>query len=171
MRRLASVLHCIDNVNLWVGNLAAYLVLGMVAALIYEVALRYVFESPTIWAHETAQMLYGVHFMLVGGFTLLYGAHVRMDVFYSRWCARTKAKVDSVTAILALFFLSIFLWQATMGAWHSFVIGEVSLSAWAPPIWIFRFFFPVGVLLILLQAIAKLILDINFAITGKELSP
>lgn len=169
MRRLASVLHCIDNVNLWVGKLASYLVLGMVAALIYEVVLRYVFESPTIWAHETAQMLYGVHFMLLGGFILLYGAHVRMDVFYSRWSTRTKAKVDSATAILALIFLSIFLWQAIGGVWHSFLIREVSFSAWHPPIWIYKVFFPTGVLLILLQALARSVRDVHLAITGKEL--
>lgn len=156
-------------INLWVGRLTAYLVLFMLAFLLYEVISRYVFQSPTFWAHETAQMVYGVHFILVAGFVLVYNAHIRMDVFYSRWSARTKAKVDSVTAILALIFLIMFLWQATAGAWHSLLIREISFSAWGPPIWIFKCFFPTGVLLILLQAIAMFIRDVNFALTGKEL--
>lgn len=171
MRKLASVLHHVDVINLWVGRVTAYLVLGMLLSLLYEVVLRYMFDSPTIWAHETAQMLYGAHFMLLGGFVLFYGGHVRMDIFYSRWSARTKAKMDAATAILALFFLSTFLWQATGGAWHSFVIREVSHSAWAPPIWIWKFCFPTGVLLILLQAIVNFIRDVNPVITGEELSP
>ena len=170
MRKLASIVHCVDVVNLWVGRLTAYLVLGMIAVLIYEVVLRYVFESPTIWAHETAQWLYGVHFILLGGFVLIYGAHVKMDILYSRWSARTKARVDSVTAILILFFLAAFLWQAIGGAYHSFTIREVSFSAWHPPIWIFKCFFPTGVFLILLQVIARFIRDAHLAITGKELS-
>lgn len=167
--KLVSFLHCVDMINLWVGRLTAYLILPMMAVLLFEVISRYVFHSPTFWAHETAQMAYGVHFILVGGFVLVFNAHIRMDVFYSRWSARTKAKVDSVTTILALIFLIMFLWQATAGAWHSFLIREVSFSAWHPPVWIFKCFFPTAVLLILLQAIAMLIRDVNFAITGKEL--
>ena len=166
MRKLFRILRYVDMISEWSGRLVSYLVIGMFLVLIYEIILRYVFQSPTVWAHETAQMMYGVHGLMAGAVALLYGTHVRMDAFYSRWSERTKAKVDSATALLMLSFLSLFLWEAGKAGVHSFIIQEISRTAWGPPIWIYKLFFPIAVLLVLLQAIADLIRNFTFAITG-----
>jgi len=156
----------VDMLSEWSGRLVSYLVIGMFVVLIYEVILRYVFQSPTMWAHETAQMMYGVHGLMAGAVALLYRVHVRMDAIYSRWSERTKAKMDCGMGLLALTFLSLFLWEAGKAGVHSFIIQEISRTAWGPPIWIYKLFFPIAVLLVLLQAIADFIRNFTFAITG-----
>ena len=168
MRKLSGVMRGVDTLSEWSGRLIAYFVVGMMLVIIIEVIARYVFESPTRWAHETAQMLTGSYGMLAGAIALLYGTHVKMDVLYRRWSERTKARVDSLTALLTLTFLSVFLWYAVAGSWHSIVIGEHSSSAWGPPIWPYYLAYPIGVLLVLLQATVQFVRNVGFAITGRE---
>lgn len=169
MRKLAFPIRCIEKVSEWSGRVVGYLILGMIGVLMYEVIARYLFNSPTIWAHETSQMLYGSYCMLVGAYTLLYGAHVKMDLFYGRWSKRTQTRVDCFTALLTFFWLTIFLWQAVENSWFACLYQESSCSAWAPPIWIYKLSFPIAVLLLLLQAIAQFGHNLVIALRGKDL--
>ena len=170
MHKIQSALKGIDNISEWSGRLIAYFVVGMMLVILIEVVARYVFQSPTRWAHETAQMLTGSYGIMAGAIALLYGTHVKMDLFYTRWSERTRAIVDSATALLVLTFLALFLWQAAAGSWHSVVIREHSASAWGPPTWPYYLTYPLGVLLISVQALAQFIRNVVFAITGKEIT-
>jgi len=169
LQKLALTIHSIERLNEWSGRIVGYLVLPMMGVLLYEITSRYVFHSPTIWAHETSQLLYGSYCMLVGAYALLYGAHVKMDLFYARWSRRTQAIVDSFTALLTFFWLTIFLWQASENAWVALLLQETSPSAWAPPVWIYKLSFPIAVLLLLLQAIAQFSRNVVVALHGKDL--
>ena len=169
LSKLSGAMRGVDTLSEWSGRLIAYFVVGMMLVIIIEVISRYVFESPTMWAHETAQMLTGSYGMLAGAIALLHGKHVRMDLLYRRWSERTKAKIDSLTALLALTFLSLFLWQAIAGSWHSIDIWEHSSSAWGPPLWPYYLAYPIGVMLVLLQAIVQFIRNVKFAVTGREI--
>ncbi len=75
----------LDSISVWIGQLFAWLIIPMVAALVYEVFARYAFNAPTMWAYDTTFMLYGSHFMLGAAFTLAKGAHIRTDFFYRMW--------------------------------------------------------------------------------------
>ena len=66
-----SLTRILDAITRFVGRAVAWLIVPMVASLVYEVIARYVFDAPTLWAYDMTYMLYGTFFMLgsSAGFT------------------------------------------------------------------------------------------------------
>ena len=169
MPALRRILSGIDALSRGTGRVVGYFLPVLMLILLYEVVLRYVFNEPTNWAHETSLYLFGSYFMLLGGYALYSRAHISMDLLYGRWSPRTKAIVDVITALLFFFFIGTLLWLSGEYAWKSVMRLELSRSAWHPPVWPFKLMMPTGALLILLAGAAKFIRDLNMAIRGKEL--
>lgn len=165
-----SVLCGVDKINEWVGKIISYLVIFMMVILSAEVVLRYGFNRPTIWAHETSQFLFGAFFILGAGYTLLYRRHVNMDMLYVRLSLRTRAIVDLVTGVLFLSFCAVLLWKGGLMAWDSVKLREVTYSVFAPPIYPLKITLVVGFFLLTLQGLAKFIRDLVTAISGRELA-
>ena len=68
----------IDRFADYVGRAVAWLIIPMTVAVTWEVVSRHFFRAPTIWAFDTVYMLYGTHFMLGTGYTLMRIGHVRI---------------------------------------------------------------------------------------------
>src|SRR5213078_1409011 len=86
--RITGVLDAIPRI---VGRVTAWLILPMIASLVYEVIARYAFDAPTLWAYDMTYMLYGTFFMLGSAWTLQRGGHIRTDTFYGEWSPRRRA--------------------------------------------------------------------------------
>jgi TRAP-type mannitol/chloroaromatic compound transport system permease small subunit len=100
-------------------------------------------------------MLYGSQFMLAAAYTLLEGGHIRTDVFYERWSARTRAIVDAVSYVLFFFPGMLFvLYAGAVVAWESWRIRE---RAGAFPLYPMKAVVPVAATLLLLQGLSELI--------------
>lgn len=164
------LLRIIDHISNWSGRIASFLILVMIAIVVYEVVLRYAFDRPTMWAHESAQFVFGAMSILGGGYVLYRGSHVKMDVVYSRCSPRTKAILDLITAPIFFCFAATLLWTSGEIAWESIQELERSNSQWRPPIYPIKSLIPVAALLVLLQGVAKFVRDVFTSITGKELS-
>ena len=169
MRKLASILRKIDTFSDWTGKVLSMLLLLMVGMLMYEVILRYVFNNPTIWAHETSLFMYGGMGILLGAHTLRHRGHVNLDLFYRRFSPRRKAIIDSVTALLFFCYCAVFLYFSWKYGLKSLYIREFSITIWGPPIYPVKMVIPVAVTLITLQGLVKFIRDLFFAIRGREL--
>ncbi len=100
---LDRVVRVIDAVSTATGWLAGWLIVPMTVAAAYEVIARYAFHAPTKWTYEVTYMTYGAQFMLASAYTLLKGGHIRTDVFYERWSAKTRATIDAVCYLLFFF--------------------------------------------------------------------
>lgn len=157
-------LHLIDTVNEWVGKIVSYLILFMMAIIVFEVFARYVFLSPTIWAHETSTFIFGASIMLGGGYTLLHREHVNMDIIYNRFPLRRRAIFDLITSILFFSFCIALVWWGAYMAWRSLQLLEASYTVWAPPFYPIKLTIPIGGALLLLQGLAKFIRDLMTSI-------
>lgn len=166
---LRRLLRIVDTINDWSGKIPAFLIIGMVLVLAYEIAVRYFFSDPTNWAHETTQMLFGAYIVIGGAYVLRWKGHVTMDLLSNRWSPRIRAIVDSVTALLFFCFCSVLLYTSVRFAWKSLSTLEHSMSAWGPPEYPLKLIIPIAVFLLLLQGLAKVIRDLSVAIKGKEL--
>jgi TRAP-type mannitol/chloroaromatic compound transport system permease small subunit len=131
----------------------------MTIGVAYEVAARYAFNAPTIWAYDLTYMLFGAQFMLAAAFTLLKGGHIRTDVFYERWSPRTRATIDAVSYVFFFFPGMLFVFYAGAAeAWSSWLIGERSdWSPWRPVIYPLKAVIPVTAGLMVLQGLSELI--------------
>ncbi len=151
----------IDKLNEWVGRIFSILCLFMVAVIMLEVVLRYVFNNPTRWAHETSAMLFGAYFILTGGYLLRHRGHVNMDIFYNRLSLRGRAILDLCSAPFFFIFCGLILWEGGRMALASLLIFENTTSVWGPPWYPLKLTIPLGALLILLQGLAKFIRDLK----------
>jgi len=160
---MAKIVSAIEKVSKWSGKTFSWLILGMIVVISYEVVARYLFASPTTWAHELTTMMYGSYCLLMGAYTYLDNGHIRMDVLYHRFSRRRKATVDFFTGLLALGFLGTFFLMLVKYTVKSWAILEFSTwSPWEPPLYPFKAALALAVLLLLLQQIAWLIR--NFAV-------
>jgi TRAP-type mannitol/chloroaromatic compound transport system permease small subunit len=170
-RALVAFVRTIDQLSEWSGRLFCWLAVPLVAGLTYEVIARYLFHAPTIWAYDVTYMLYGSHFMLGAAYTLYKGGHIRTDVFYQNWSARTRGLVDAAL-YLFLFFpgMAFFFWMGLEEALHAWDIREVSdASPWRPPIYHFKSVIPVAAALLIVQGASEFLKSAYAARTGQAL--
>jgi TRAP-type mannitol/chloroaromatic compound transport system permease small subunit len=168
---LKTFVHAIDSFNTWTGKAAALLIYPMLLILFYEIFVRTIFNAPTIWAHELDGYVFGAYFMLGGAYTLKENAHVKVDIFSSKFSKRTLAIVDIITSVLVILFLFVLTWFATGLLLTQLQRKEVSQTVFAPPVFPLTLFIVIGSVMFLFQAIAKLIRDILFVAKGKDIDP
>ena len=160
MSIIRAFLKFIDAVNDRMGSLLSYFLFLFFVLLFMEVILRYFFNSPTVWANELAQMLFGAYAILAGGYILRTGGHVNVDILYSRLSKKTRAILDIGTSILFFLFSGMLLIYGGSLAWDSLSRFEHSQSAWNPPLYPAKLMIPFAAILLMLQGLAKLIRDI-----------
>ena len=155
------LLDRLDMVNEWVGRIIAFLVVAIIGIILFEVTLRYGFNNPTIWAHETSGLLQMVYILLGGGYTLLHNGHVKIDILYDRLSPKQRAISDlTIGSILFLCFACILLWHGGIIAYKSIMIREISSSGlWKGPLYPFKVLVPIGTLLIMFQWVIIMIRD------------
>jgi TRAP-type mannitol/chloroaromatic compound transport system permease small subunit len=160
MKALFLVMRAITRFNTWIGTWFSYAVFFLTLLLLADVFMRYLIGRPAVWTAESAQLLFGAYAVLSGGYLMAQGAHVNVDIFYGRFSPRTKAVVDIFTSVLTFLFVGALVYFGSAMAWESIQRWETSASAWNPPIWPIRLTIPIAAVLLLLQAIVKLIQDI-----------
>lgn len=155
MRR---AIRLIEGLSCGFGRVGAILVLLLIAAMSYEVVMRYLFHAPTMWAYEVAAMLMGTSFLVTIAYAMVTQSHVRVDFLYARAGARGRASID--LAGYLVFLLPLALWM-TWGLWsylaQAYASGETTgQSAWNPVVWPFRVAYVAGFVLFALQIGAEI---------------
>jgi TRAP-type mannitol/chloroaromatic compound transport system permease small subunit len=166
-----SLVRVIDTMSDWWGRIVCWIIVPLMLGTTYEVIVRYAFNAPTIWAYDLSYMLYGSHFMLGAGYTLLKGGHIRTDIFYQNWSPRTQGTVDALLYLLFFFpGMIFFFWMGGQEALHSWSIGERSdASPWRPIVYPLKMVLPATAILILIQGVSELIKSTHLALRGRPL--
>jgi len=165
---IKTYVRFVDRMNRWVGRFAMYLVFVMMGILFYS-SISKTFFLPSLWTLEMAQFAMVAYYLLGGGYSMQLDGHVRMDLLYGRWSDRTRAWVDAFTVIFLIFYLVFLLYGGLSSTQYALEYGERSYSAWRPYMAPIKIVMCVGVLLILLQAVAALFKDIA-KLRGVELT-
>ena len=151
----------ISRINIFIGEFVAYWSVIAVFVYYYEVMSRYVFNSPTNWAHEGMFLMFGMQYLLAGGYCLREDAHVRVDVLYMHLSERGKALMNIITSVFFFLFVLTLLITGWIFFHDSWSIREVSFTEWAIQYYPIKFALPLGAALILLQGISQLSIDIH----------
>lgn len=157
-----------------VDSVAYIFAVGIVisaAVLLVEVFLRYVLNSPTIWAHETTVFLCGLAFTFGGLYCTSRNSHIRVVLIYDilpKGIRRVFDIIISIICAIAAGFFAYASWHmVTRAVWAP--SGDIRLettgSAWSPPtpalIKIFIF------IIMLLLVVQFLIFAVNYARRAK----
>lgn len=153
----------IDAFNQRVGRAVSWMTLLLVLMTIYDIMMRYIFKAGSVWIQEAEWHLFAANFMLAGGWTLLRGGHVRVDLLYTRFSPRTQAIVDLVGTILFLFpFCAVVIWASIPYVMDSWALLEGSPDPGGlPGRFLLKTIIPVTFFLIALQGVSLLAKNIQ----------
>lgn len=157
----------VEAVNYRVGRVAMYLIFVMMAILLYS-SISKTFFLPSLWTLEMAQFVMTAYYILGGPYSIQLNSSVRMDLFYGSWSPRRKAWFDAFTVMAMLVYLGVLLYGGFSSTSYAVEYGERSYSAWRPYMAPIKIVMCIGIILMLLQAVAVLCKDVA-KIRGEEL--
>jgi TRAP-type mannitol/chloroaromatic compound transport system permease small subunit len=123
----------IDRLSLFAGEFVSYWAVIAVFVYYFEVVSRYVFNSPTSWAHEGMYLMFGMQYLIAGSYAMLTESHVRVDIFYARMSPRRKAVTDLLTSVFFFIFAGTLLVTSYIFALDAVAVptGNSIVSDWA----------------------------------------
>jgi TRAP-type mannitol/chloroaromatic compound transport system permease small subunit len=121
------------------GGAISWLAFVAMAISVWEVVMRYAFDSPTSWVHETVIFLIACIFALGGPVALARDKHIRIRVVYDMVSPRVRRIFDIFNSFITLLFTVgityaayVMFWRAShnpVGDWQL----ERSGTSWNPP--------------------------------------
>ena len=121
------------------GAAISWLAFIAMAISVWEVVMRYVFDSPTSWVHETVIFLIACIFALGGPVALARDKHIRIRVVYDMASPRVRRIFDIFNSFMTLLFTVGITYAACVMFWRSShnPVGEWQLersgTSWNPP--------------------------------------
>ncbi|MGR5348320.1 TRAP transporter small permease subunit [Vibrio mediterranei] len=115
--------NLLDRAVIWLSKLLSWLFIFTVLISFYEVVMRYVFNAPTTWVHETASFIGGSLFIIGGIYAFAANKHVRVVLIYDSVSKQTRKYLNLVHHIVGLTF-------AGMLAHASYTMAQ---EAWFTP--------------------------------------
>lgn len=135
---LASKPLGLDRYILIIGDFLSLFFVLTVAISFSEIVMRYCFNAPTIWVHETATFIGGALFVIGGAYALANDKHVRVVLLYDYVSERTKYCLNIFHCLAGMLLNGMLIygawlmvinsWLTPRGEWHL----ETSGSAWNP---------------------------------------
>ena len=165
---MKKIITCIEWLSEWSGKIFSYAIYMGIVILCYEVLMRYLLSAPTIWAHGMIQRIFAAYYLIGGAYVLLHEGHINMDLVHGRLGIRSKALLDVVTSVFVIGTGVVLAWYGGKFAWKSIQVLEVCNSAWQAPVYPVKAMFPIAGILLVLQAMSKLIKDIYAVINGRQ---
>ena len=151
MGKFQWIEHTISRINEKLGEIVSFFLIIIMFNVLFEVASRYLFNSPTIWAWDVSIQLFAALVFLGGGYHFLHHQIIISDIFYTRFSTKWKRVFDMISFIAFLVFFVVLLWQSSDMAWRSIVQREHDQSILGAPLYPIRTIMAIGVLLMLLQ--------------------
>ena len=151
----------LDRISLFCGEFVAFWSIIAVFVYYYEVVVRYVFNSPTNWAHESMFLMFGMQYLVAGSYAMLTGSHVRVDIFYAKFSARGKAFIDLLTSIFFFIFAGTLLFTSYIFSADAIGQNEVSFTEWAIQYWPVKCVMVVGSILLIIQGLSIVLKDLK----------
>lgn len=122
------------------GQVIAWLTFIAMLVSVYEVIMRYGFNAPTEWAHETTTFLVAAIFALGGPYALATNRHIQIRILLDRLSPRKRSWLELLNLMLGILFcvaIGYAAWVLAYNATHAPTGDwrlETSGSSWNPPL-------------------------------------
>tara|TARA_B100001029_G_scaffold132504_1_gene111375 strand:- start:18 stop:494 length:477 start_codon:yes stop_codon:yes gene_type:complete len=153
-----------DKIVKYSGYLASALFIAIGFIVSYEVIMRYLFNSPTIWVNEVSRFLQ----IWATYLALTYSFHkkdfIRITVIYDRLNDNGKKILDFISFIFILIFSSFVVYYGWLIAYDSLKVGRTSSTILDVPSFLTELAIPLCFAFLVLRVIFESIKYIrNFA--------
>ena len=148
---MIKLCNMIDALSRFVADYIAWLFLPMTIIAVFEVAMRYLFNSPTTWAWDVNVQLFSLIVILGASSTFLHGGHVRMDIVVNLFSPKVQRFISLLLFALLIVIVGILAWQTGLFAWRSIIIAERTSTLLGAPIYPLKVTIFLGLVLLWLQ--------------------
>ena len=139
------------------GYLASALFIAIGFIVSYEVIMRYLFNSPTIWVNEVSRFLQ----IWATYLALTYSFHkqdfIRITVIYDRLNENGKKILDFISFIFILIFSSFVVYYGWIIAYDSLKVGRTSSTILDVPSFLTELAIPLCFAFLVLRVILEVI--------------
>ena len=139
------------------GYLASALFIAIGFIVSYEVIMRYLFNSPTIWVNEVSRFLQ----IWATYLALTYSFHkqdfIRITVIYDRLNENGKKILDFISFIFILIFSSFVVYFGWLIAYDSLKVGRTSSTILDVPSFLTELAIPLCFAFLVLRVILEII--------------
>lgn len=94
------------------GNVLSLMFIATALISFYEVVMRYAFNAPTIWVHETASFIGGALFIFGGLYAFATNKHVRVVLLYDAVSPKSRLYLNLVHHFFGLAFSGMLAYAA-----------------------------------------------------------
>jgi TRAP-type mannitol/chloroaromatic compound transport system permease small subunit len=153
-----SLIDSLERFIDWSGRAVSWLTLLMVIVTFVVVVLRYVFDTGWIALQESVTYMHAMVFLVGASWAMQQEAHVRVDIFYSRFSARTRAWIDLFGSLLLLLPVMLFVaWISWKYVGDSWAVLEGSREAGGlPGVYLLKSLIVVMAVMLILQALVQI---------------
>jgi len=148
----------VDRLIIRLGDAVSWIWLLLLAVIVLNVVMRYVFAQGRIEFEEIQWHLYSIGFLLGLSYGFVTDSHIRVDVIRERLSPTMQAWIELYGSLLLLLpFIFLVLIAAVPFIAYSFSTGEISEAPGGLPFrWCIKSFLAIGFLLLLLSVTARL---------------
>lgn len=153
-----SFSRLMDGLITAVGELVSWIWILLLAVIIFNVIMRYIFGEGRIEFEEIQWHLYSIGFLLGLSYAFCVDSHVRVDVLREKMDGRLQAWIELYGILLLLFpFIILITFYSIPFIAYSFTTSEVSEAPGGLPYrWVIKSFLLVGFVLLMLTAVSRL---------------
>lgn len=154
-----KISNALDNFIRAVGRAVSWLNVILIAVIILQVILRYVFGKGLIVLEELQWHLYAVGIIFGLSYCLVQDTHIRLDLAHATFSWRTREKVEILGTLFLLLPIVVIVFLHSIDfAWEAVKVLERSDAPMGLPArYIIKAVIPVGYVLFFLAGMSRLI--------------
>lgn len=158
-----ALINAIERFIDWSGRAVSWLTLLMVIVTFIVVVLRYVFDIGWIGLQESITYMHAMVFLIGASWAVQQEAHVRVDIFYSRFSAKTRAWIDMLGSLLLLLPVVVFIgwisWEYVIDSWD--VLEGSREAGGLPAVFLLKSLILVLAAMLILQAMVQVVRSVQ----------
>lgn len=160
----------VDRLTRRVGEAVSWVWVVLVAIIVINVIMRYLFAEGRIEFEEIQWHLYSIGFLLGISYAYTTDSHIRVDVLRERFSSETLAWIELYgTLLLLLPFVLLVLVASVPFIAYSFETAEISGAPGGLPFrWAIKSFLFIGFALLLLNVLARLSRIVSYLFLGER---
>jgi TRAP-type C4-dicarboxylate transport system permease small subunit len=155
MKALRKIGSIFDHVETIMAIVAAVLLVSTVFAIVYDVFMRYFFNSPTLWAAEITRYALVYMTFLAVAWVMRNDAHVRVDILINWLNPQARNLLLLITSIIGAIVCLIIVWYGAIVTWESFQAGSRLETELRTPHFIVLVVVPFGMFMFSIRLVLK----------------
>lgn len=146
----------VNGISNGLGVVSGITILAISLIVTADVVMRYLFNSPFLFAGETCEFLLALVVFAGLGYTFQRGGHIRIDLITRRLPSRFRYWIRVATFGTAIIYLFMLTWQVSLFIKESYSFNRES-TVLLFPIWIPQLAMLIGALALLLVVLLAIV--------------